>query len=96
MEYLRKNGYMVAVVERWNHVAKIRQDLFGIIDILAVKGEETLAVQATSSGNVSARERKMADSEALPLLRAAGWRIAIHGWRKSAAGRWELREVDCS
>ena len=27
---------LVTIVERWNAFAKIRQDLFGIIDILAI------------------------------------------------------------
>jgi hypothetical protein len=67
---LRRQGYLAAVVEKWNPHAKVRQDLFGIIDVLAVEpraapwGIRTLAVQATSGSNVAARVTK---------LRAARW-----------------------
>ena len=93
---LRDRGYLAAVVERWNPYARIRQDLFGIIDLVAVKAGETLGVQTTSGSNVAARITKIQDSPALAQLRAAGWRIAVHGWRKNAAGRWVLREADIS
>jgi len=86
----------VQVVERWNPHARIRQDLFGFIDILGIDGETTVAVQSTSWSNVPARAKKIAESEHLPAVRKAGWRILIHGWRKSKAGRYELRLVDVS
>lgn len=93
---LRKRGYMAAVTERWNPHAKIRQDLFGIVDVLAVREGETLAVQATSGSNVASRVQKIAEHESTPELRKAGWSIAVWGWRKNAKGRWQLREVDVS
>lgn len=93
---LRKRGYMASVTERWNPFAKIRQDLFGIIDVLAVGNGETVAVQCTSGSNLSSRLKKIADSDATPILRKSGWRILAHGWRKNSAGKWVLREVDCS
>jgi hypothetical protein len=96
LAHLRSEGYRVAVVERWNPYARIRQDLFGIIDLLAVKGGETVGVQTTSSANVSARMKKMEDSPALADLRAAGWRLLVHGWRKNSKGRWVLRVEDIS
>lgn len=103
LAHMREQGFdLVQVVEHWNPHAFIRQDLFGIIDILGIKGEETVAVQTTSGSAVSARIRKMQESEALPFLRKAGWRILVHGWRKikvtrgGIATKWELREVDIS
>lgn len=95
LRHLRDQGYLVAVVEHWNPHARIRQDLFGWIDLLAVKDGETLAVQTTASA-VAARIQKITDSETLPAVRKAGWRILVHGWRKNAAGRYVLREVDLS
>jgi len=44
---------------------------------------------------VSARVRKLTDSPALPILRKAGIRVLVHGWRK-VRGRWQLREVELS
>jgi hypothetical protein len=96
LAYLREQGYRVAIVERWNPHARIRQDLFGVLDLLAVRDGVTLGVQTTSGSNVSARVKKIADAEAVPALRQAGWLIHVHGWRKAANGRWQLREVDCS
>lgn len=93
---MRKRGYRCAVVERWNPHARIRQDLFGVVDLLAIGNGETIAVQTTSGSNVASRVKKIADSESAPDMRASGWRIIVHGWRKAANGRWTLREVDVS
>lgn len=92
---LKKEGYRAAVVEKWNQFARIRQDLFGIVDILAVKAGETLGVQATSYSNVSARVKKIAESEATDDLRKAGWKLEIHGWHK-VGNRYQVRVVDVS
>lgn len=94
LEHLRATYPLVQVVERWNPYAHVRQDLFGIIDVVAV-GEDIVGVQATSASNVAHRVQKITDSEALPILRKAGIRVLVHGWRKSR-GRWVLREVDLS
>lgn len=94
--HLEAQGYKVAIVEHWNSFARIRQDLFGFIDLLAIRENETLAVQTTSGSNVSARVAKITEHENLPYIRNAGWRIVVHGWRKAANGRWTLREVDVS
>ncbi len=96
LAHLRAAGYpLVQVVERWNPHARVRQDLFGIVDVLAVSDSEIVAVQTTSGSNVSARLAKLTESAALPILRRAGIRVLVHGWRK-VKGRWTLREVDVS
>lgn len=96
LERLRSDGYTATVVEHWNPHARIRQDLFGFIDVLALRGTETLAVQATSVGHVSERVTKIADSPLVGAVRDAGWRIVVWGWAKKS-GRWVLaREVDVS
>lgn len=93
---MRKRGYLVAVTERWNPFAQIRQDLYGFIDVLCIKDDEVVGVQATSGDNVAARCSKIAEHENVGIVRKAGIRILVHGWRKNAAGRWVLREVDIS
>ena len=95
LKFLREEGYLVAVVEKWNPHAKIRQDLFGWIDLVALKDNETLAVQATST-NVQIRVRKITESLTVDAVRKAGWRIVVHGWRKNSKGRYVLRVVDLS
>ena len=96
LAHMRGLGYLCAIVEHWNPWAKIRQDLFGVIDVLCVGNGETVAVQCTSGSNTAARVAKIAESEATPAMRSAGWKIVVHGWRKDAKGKWTLREVDCS
>lgn len=97
LKHLREQGFpLVEVVERWNSFAKVRHDLFGIIDVIAVAPSGVTGVQCTSGDNVSARVKKIVDSDALHVLRLAGWRIVVHGWRKNSRGRYELREVDVS
>jgi Holliday junction resolvase-like predicted endonuclease len=75
LKWLRSNGWQAQVVERWNPHAKIRQDLFGCIDIIAVQGGTVLGVQATSRSNHAARVKK---ALAEPRLRA--WLGAASFW----------------
>jgi carbonic anhydrase len=96
LEKLRDAGYLAQVVERWNPHAKVRNDLFGFIDVLAIRDGEILGVQATSRDNVSKRVSKIAEHPNVAAVRKAGIRIVVHGWSKMASGRYELREVDCS
>ena len=87
---LRKEGYLVGIVEKWNPHARIRQDLYGFIDLLAVRPGETLGVQATSGDHVQERIRKIAEHENYPRILEAGWVIEVWGWRKLKAG-WACR-----
>jgi hypothetical protein len=101
LEHLRKQGYTVDVVERWigGGKFKVRKDLFGFGDLLAVRESEVVIVQTTSGDNVASRVKKIASDElaaAVAAVRRAGIRIVVHGWRKNASNRWQLREVDCS
>lgn len=83
-------------MERRNPGVFKTHDLFGFIDVLAIREGETLAVQTTSGPNVASRVKKIAEAEHLAAVRAAGWLIHVHGWRKNAKKRWECRVVDCS
>ena len=98
LKKLRDSGDypLVAIVERWNNFAKVRQDLFGIIDLLAVdtKGN-TVGIQVTSYSNISARVKKMEDSDAIHHLRNANWVLLVQGWHKKN-NKWVCREVDIS
>lgn len=82
LRHLRSLGYLAAVVERWNPHARIRQDLWGWCDVLAV--------QTTASG-VAARVRKVQESVTFPRVAAAGVVVEVHGWTKRANGKYALR-----
>lgn len=95
LQYLRGGAWRVAVVEKWNPHARIRQDLFGCGDLLAIKpGRRPLLVQATSASNVAARVTKIRELEHLPeLLSVFG--LEVHGWAKptKTLRQWRLRVV---
>ena len=86
LAYLRGEGYLATVVEHWNQFAHIRQDLFGIIDVLAVGKGITIGVQCTSYGNGATRVKKITDHESTPWLREAGWQLEVHEWTKGKRG----------
>lgn len=93
LKYLRDQGYLAVVTERWNPFANVRNDLFGIVDVLAVRRGETLGVQCTSNPNVSARVTKIAEHDSTPRLREAGWRLEVHGWTKGKRGAPRIVDV---
>lgn len=100
---LKADGWVcTAITERWNQYARIRQDLFGFIDVLSCGEKGTLAIQACAGASVSARVQKIADSPLLPFVRKAGWTIQVWGWRKvkvkrgGRATKWECRVVEIS
>lgn len=99
---LRAAGYVCWVVEYYNSFTRKRVDMFGAWDIIALRKDEVLFVQTTSSSNVSARVRKIADNEYTPAIREAGVRMEVHGWAKKPkvnggkAMVWKQRIVDVS
>jgi len=96
VEHLRAFGWTVGVVEQRIPHTNITRDLYGFIDLLAIRGAETMAVQVTSGSNVASRVHKIAESEHVGAVRKAGWSIVVHGWRKNSKGDWTLRIVDVS
>ena len=86
----------VAIVEYFVPFAKVRRDLFGFIDVLAVKDGDTLGIQCTTFNNRLARVRKIEDSEHLPVLREANWSLEVWGWRKNKSNKWEVDIIDVS
>lgn len=106
MRLLRKEFWTVAMVERWNPWAGppdpvtgkptgIRQDLFGCIDLVAVKAEAkgVLAVQATSMSNLTARINKAFGLPITKIWLQAGNRFEFHGWVKRPVTKKRKREI---
>lgn len=99
LAHFREQGCTVQVVEHWNAFAKLRKDLFGFIDVVALAPDgRTIGVQCTDLTSVSKRIDKITNecADALAALRKCGWTIVVHGWGKGANGRYRLREVDIS
>ena len=97
-KHMEQLGYTVAIVEKWNQYAGIRQDLYGFIDLLCMKaGAGFVGVQTTST-RVKERIDKINASPLAKIFLAAGGRIICHGWSlKGKAGKrktYQLREVE--
>ena len=95
LKYLRELGYLVEVVERTIPKTFIKKDLFGFADLLAIRENEVMLVQVTSGTNVSARVKKITESEHIDMVRKSGMSVFVHGWRRLKSG-WEPKIVDLS
>ena len=93
LKLMKSRGYTCEITERWNSWAKIRQDLYGFIDVLCLGDGEVVGVQTTSYSNMSARVKKIREHENFAMVCRAGIRILVQGWHKKGA-RWEVREVE--
>lgn len=84
LELLRSEGKLAEVVERWNSHARRRVDLFGFIDIVAMKHKGMWGIQCTSTANLASRRVKIKTEcrdAALAWLETDAW-IEIIGWSK--------------
>jgi hypothetical protein len=86
---LRANGWHCEIVERWNSHAKVKQDLWGFVDILAIRRGRLMAVQTTTGANMAARVKKIQASPLLELVSEVAC-VEVHGWRKLKSG-WHCR-----
>lgn len=71
----------------------VTQDLFGCIDILAIRPGDILGIQATSGGgiglsNFNARKRKVESLENAKVWLQSGARLQIWSWKK-VGHRWQ-------
>lgn len=92
LAFLRAAGYTCAITEKWNSHAKLRQDLFGFIDVVGMHPDSQglLGVQATSGSNHSARRKKILDLPVAKLWLETGNRIWVLSWSR-VGGKWTPR-----
>jgi len=87
LKALRDKGYKAGVVERWlRYAGKFgkRQDLFGIIDIIAISPDKTIGIQACG-GSFAEHYKKLTEEFAqasLDWLANPGRSLEIWAWRK--------------
>lgn len=92
---LRRRGWIVGNAERWNPVLKRRHDLFGFIDLVAMRplppmpswragpAAQTggiLGVQATVADHFAKRVAKVLAESRAKVWLGAGGRIVVHAW----------------
>ena len=85
LKYLRAAGYVCGIVEHWNSFCRVRQDLFGFIDIIAIdtKGKRIIAVQTTSGSHHSDRVTKIKMEERAIDWTEGGGSIMMISWTKA-------------
>lgn len=102
---LKEQGGICAVVEKWNPYGGgghgIRQDLFGIIDVLLLDpGRGVVGIQCCAGSGFSAHWTKLTverAQETTDWLSTPGTALEIWAWRKTKvkrggiAMRWEPR-----
>jgi len=86
-----EKGYKCTVVESYCAFTKRKKDLFGIFDVLAVGNEETIGIQITSKANMSARVKKIQESDFLPEILRSKWRVLVIGFYKKPNGRYDYK-----
>jgi len=85
VEYLKAAGMIVDVTEKWIPKSRIKQDLFGFIDLIALDmaGKRIIAIQCTDNTNFAARFRKITNDcrdNARAWVRSGGeiWVMAFY------------------
>ena len=100
LKELRKKGMPCAVVEKWNHHTKCRQDLFGIIDVIALDHTTGVLGIQVCGADFRSHIRKITiekAEETRDWLLTPGSRLEVWGWRKlklkrgGKALRWKCR-----
>lgn len=85
LKFLRGLGYRAEVTEKWNQWAKIRQDLYGFIDIVGVSEKgNVIAVQCTTKGNVAARKKKVESIPEARFLTLGNVSVYVIGWGRDS------------
>jgi hypothetical protein len=87
LAWLRREGWLPATVERWNPGARVRQDLFGFLDLLAMREGcgGLLGIQVTTTGHMADRRAKILGDPLRDRARvwlAAGNALEVWGWAK--------------
>jgi len=82
LKLLRQENWVCEVVEKTIPKCFIKKDLFGFIDILAIKEGQVLGVQTTTGSNSADRVKKIQAHENYSIVKKAEIKIIVHGWRK--------------
>lgn len=94
LAHLRARDMDAQVVEKWIPAVKRRQDLFGVIDIVAISDTEIVGVQTTDVTSLSKRRTKAEEEPRLARWLRAGCRFELHGWGlKGARGKRKTYQI---
>ena len=100
LKWLRDQGYICEVVEKFNYFTKQRKDLFNVIDIIAVHPGQVgvLGVQVTSRVHTQERVHKCKKELMIKTWLAAQNKLEVHGWglmgKVGKRKKYELKIVE--
>lgn len=101
-QLLKRHGWSVAIVEKWNAFAPrpgggkgVKQDLFGFIDLIVMRTNlPIIGIQVTSTSNMQARMDKSCENPMLKIWLSTGALFEVWGWSKKGntgkQKRWML------
>jgi hypothetical protein len=86
-KYLRERAMLIEITEHWNYYGKVKQDLFGFADTIALNPttfNDVLLIQSTDSSNHSHRVTKILANDKLPII-LRHCRVEVWSWGKKGA-----------
>lgn len=84
MKLIRDEGFFIGKVEHYNSFSRKKQDLFGIIDYVAMGNGMIVGVQSTSYSSKSAHRMAILESSVLPVWLRSGGKFILVCWKKNA------------
>lgn len=83
-KWLKARGYLIANVEKYEVYSNRKNDCFGFIDYLCIKGPDTVGVQACGRDFAPHIEKmtKLRRSLVIAWLTGSTRRVLLIGWRK--------------
>lgn len=93
-KYFNDLGYHYFRADHFDARLNISHDLMGVFDALVVGNGHIGGVQLTSTGNISARVKKIEDWKYLEAWKDNGGKVFVIGWAKNDAGRFTERVVE--
>lgn len=97
MELLEKDGWIVWTVERIIPRVNKKVDLWNCFDQVAIRNGELICLQPTSWSNVSARVKKIGESEYIGEVRKLNFGLYVYGWKWCPRTKqWLHKIVDVS
>jgi len=81
----RSEGWLCGIVEKFVRFPPPghRSDLFGFCDIIAIRGDESLYIQACAAASLSARRTKLRNEPNVSIVHLSPHRrVVLIGWAK--------------
>lgn len=85
LKFCKDQGWTAAITEKWNPHAHIRQDLFGIIDLVVLADSSILGVQVCAGASHAARQTKAESEPRLKTWLLCGGHFEVWSFSKRGA-----------